>query len=346
MLGGIQIRVLGHQNAAALEAIARSIVDRTGLPVGTPGVIAPVSPPVDLAALSAELGKQVVLPRTPFLQPSDAKSAWVHGDCSHFCDVQIVFPDHALTVSYYSSPGMPDSRAGFEQVAQNVRFGDGDAIDLGGVPGILIMNADPMGMGSIAFLWHGMKIYIFGFENAGVLTDLARSMLDQLRGTSSGPFTAAPGVDFFPIVPPQKQVDLSDVSATLGQPVVLPDTAAVQPSDAATAWAKGQCPHATASSSDGHSGCAVWVKFPAKSLTIVYERPGGSGPGADQLDQMSGAHLVDLRGAQALAVDRNAEGSSPGWLEFAIGGTRVIIRGDHDTATLTAIGQSIIDRSK
>jgi len=345
-VGEIEVRVLGHQDAPTLEAIARSILDRTGSPQGTPGIIAPAYPPVDLAALSDELGKPVVLPRTSFVQPSDAESAWTEGDCSHFCDIRILFPTHGLTVSYYSSPGKPDSRAGFEEVARNVRFGDGDAIDLDGVPAILIMNADPMGLGSIAFLWNGMRIEVDGFENADVLTDLARSMLDQLRGTSSGPFTAQPGVDFFPIVPP-KQIDLSHASATLGQPVVLPDTAAVQPSDAATAWAEGQCPHASTSSSDGHSGCAVWVKFPAKSLTIVYERPGGIGSGMDErVTEMSGAHLVDMGGLSALAVDRNAEGRSPGWFEFAIDGTRVIIRGDHDAATLQAIARSIVDRSK
>ena len=347
---GIEIRVMGHNDEATLETIARSILERESAPPGTPGVIAPVQEPVSLTDLSSTMGRPVVLPRTSLAQPSDAGSAWSEGDCVHgsFCDVRIWFPIAGLSVSYTRPTGMPDSRAGFEDVAHNVRFGDGEVIDLNGVSAIVIENQDAAGLGSIAFLWKGTRIEVDAYENAGVLSDLAQSMLDQLRGTSFGPFTASPGVDLFPIVPPQEKVNVSDASATLGAPIVLPDTVKVRPSDAASAWAEGQCPHATASSADGFSGCAVWIKFPAKSLTIVYERPGGSGAGVppEQVKQMSGAHLVDVGGLPALAIDRNAEGANPGWVEFAIHGTRVIISGDYDTATLQSIGQSIVDRSK
>ncbi len=350
-VGGTEVAVIGHQGEPTLESIARSILDRMGATPGTPGVIAPVYPAVDLSALSDELGKPVVLPRTSFVQPSDAEWAWTEGDCSrgpNWCRVTIWFPAHGLAVSYYQQGSSVTTRFDLERIAHHVRFGDGHVVDLNGVPALLIENQDGEGLGSIAFYWHGLGMEVDAYENAGVLTDLAQSMLDQLRGTSSGPFTASPGVDLFPIVEPSTQVDVSDASATLGAPVVLPDTAAVQPSDAASAWAEGQCPHPSVSSADGFSGCAVWVKFPAKSLTIVYERPGGSGTGIDptQLKQESGAHVVDLGGVPALAIDRNAQGPNPGWLDFALNGTRVIISGDYDTPTLQAIAQSIVDRSK
>jgi hypothetical protein len=342
-IDGLVIRVIGSPDDAALEVVAQSIVDRSDAPAGTPGVIAPVARVVNLSDVSAAFGEPVVMPKTAFLQPSDAQGWQANRN-----EAEVWFPTAALSVTYLGPAPWPDSRAEFEEVARNVRFGDGEVVDLNGVPAVVIENQDAIGLGSIVFVWHDTRIEIDGFENAAILIDLAQSIVDQLQGTSSGPFTASPGVDFFPVVAPQEQIGVADTSATLGAPIVLPDTAAVQPSDAASAADEGQCPHATASSADGVSGCAVWVRFPHKSLTIVYERPGGSRAGvADgQVEAIPGAHLVDLGGEQALAIDRNAEGPSPGWIEFAIGGTRVILSGDYDAATLQSMAQSIVDRSK
>jgi hypothetical protein len=52
-------------------------------------------------------------------------------------------------------------------------------------------------------------------------------------------------------VPPAAPIALSDLSATLGAPVVLPDTSDLKPTGDARAWSGGTCPHPT--------GTGYWV---------------------------------------------------------------------------------------
>jgi hypothetical protein len=57
-----------------------------------------------------------------------------------------------------------------------------------------------------------------------------------------------------------------------------------------------------------------------------------------------GSEVVDLGGVPALLVPEN--GPFPAWLEFDVDGSRIVIGGDYDAATLQAVAQSIVDRSQ
>ena len=56
------------------------------------------------------------------------------------------------------------------------------------------------------------------------------------------------------------------------------------------------------------------------------------------------ALAVDLDGVAALAI--GARAPYPGSVEFDLRGTRIVVVGDHDVATLQAVARSILDRSR
>jgi hypothetical protein len=303
------------------------------------------------ATLSEAFRERVVLPRTSLVESSGAPSTSRLGDCvrEDICALSISYPEHGLYVSYDKWSDFP-TEADAEGNA-NANLPDGEVLHLDGVPVPVLGNLNVDGFVMLRFNWRDTEIEVGGFENAGALVDIAQSMLDQLSGDSPKPLTAAAGVDLFPMVLPQTQIDPSDASKELGAPVVLPDTATVHPSDATSVREEGQCPGPAGykmTKAGGDANCVVWVDFPAKSLTIVYKRPAPFGAG-EMTDgtRITGARLVDFGGVNALEVQRNAEGQSPGWFQFALDDQlQVTISGDYDTEALRSIAQSIVDRSK
>lgn len=138
-----------------------------------------------------------------------------------------------------------------------------------------------------------------------------------------------------------KTIPLSEASSALGARVVLPDTDLVQPADADPKARSVDC---------SPRSCAVYVSFPAQSLSISYTHPS---PYADPRAQWeadvrsAGSHrfqarLVDLNGTPGEYVDY------PGvkrLVEFVAGETWIIVSGKYDEPTLQAVAQSIVDQS-
>ena len=138
---------------------------------------------------------------------------------------------------------------------------------------------------------------------------------------------------------PLGSIPLAAASSRLGAPVVLPETALVQPADAA-ATVRAVGVRGTA--------VEVSVSFPAPKLTISYIRPAPDDPlagyRADVKQSNSGAQIVALGGTPALFVPQQE--TAPSWIEFVTGGTAVVVQGNHDEATLETVAQSIVDRSR
>ncbi|HUZ16008.1 MAG TPA: hypothetical protein VMU72_07485 [Gaiellaceae bacterium] len=134
---------------------------------------------------------------------------------------------------------------------------------------------------------------------------------------------------------------LADASSALGAPVVLPDTALVRPSDAANTVESVCVPK---NDTVEPPWCQVTVSFPSQGLTVEYARPAPSDALASYknlLGENDTAKIVDMNGLPALFVPQAQES----WLEFAVGGTEITVRGTYGEAALQAVAQSIVDRS-
>jgi len=158
--------------------------------------------------------------------------------------------------------------------------------------------------------------------------------------------------------PPPRSIAISDVSVSLGAPVALPHTSAIQPADARSASADRICPVISIAGIDGT--CFLTVKFPSQSVTIEYNRPTGqpgpAGFAADvqQMQEEAARHpgsgqadLLDLNGVPAMFstgdYSLGAEGSAS--IHFIVGETAVTISGAQNEATLQGLAQSILDRT-
>jgi len=150
-----------------------------------------------------------------------------------------------------------------------------------------------------------------------------------------------------------KQATLAEAQTALGQPVVLPQTAAIGPSDAGPVW--------VASLTDQDSGgtvTTVAVTFPTQGMVMEYTRPAPSDGSAAHFQGMaqgmvspSGtpiAQVISLSGGvPALAVQQNSDetGSNFGEIIFNVGGTEVRVMGHNDQATLQGAAESVLARA-
>ena len=139
---------------------------------------------------------------------------------------------------------------------------------------------------------------------------------------------------------PGAEVTLADASAAIGQPIVLPDTSFVSPSDAGTAWVSGTFPNVTAA-----------VTFPSRGVFVEYTAP-------PPLPDMSASYqaiarenphsfeTIDLNGGTALAVKQNSDetGQNFGGVVFVLNGAEIRVFGRYDEATLQSIAESIVDQ--
>jgi hypothetical protein len=323
----------------------KSMEPRLGIQGPGNYVVPPPPPsPIPVADVSLMLGVPVALPTTSLVQPGDAHSATAEIVCPAItaeidgtCMVTVEFPSDSLTVEFWRPSGAPSQdqladtvRQAKEEIARHPGSGQAELLDLNGVPARFLSgnySFGPQGSGSIDFLLGDMRVTVYGNQTESALKAAAQSILDQ--------------------TPSPVQTRLGDASSVFGAPIVLPDTEAVHPTDAAPT-ATTECPPQPSTTVP----CQVTVEFPALAtyyvpLTIRYLRPAQEDPVATYQNiaqQVKGAKIVSVSGVSALFVPGYGI-SYPSWIEFVAGGTDITVQGIYDESALQAMAQSIIDHS-
>ena len=95
--------------------------------------------------------------------------------------------------------------------------------------------------------------------------------------------------------------------------------------------------------------CWIWLSFPSAGLSVGYLRPPMYVGTRDEWKlqaRMYGdnAAAIELGNVPALAIE--PADPYPGSVEFDLNGTRVVVAGNYDTATLENVAQSIVDQVK
>jgi hypothetical protein len=140
-----------------------------------------------------------------------------------------------------------------------------------------------------------------------------------------------------------KQLSLRAAARAFGGPIVLPDTAAVNPSDVGAVWINPYPFHGTR---HDKAGVAVAVTFPGQGLIIHYVRPpidDMAGYVQNNLQSSPGSQAITLNGAPALNIPQ--AGSDWGSITFVGGGTTGEVIGHADEASLQAVAESILNRA-
>ena len=151
-----------------------------------------------------------------------------------------------------------------------------------------------------------------------------------------------------------KQVTLAEAQATLGAPIVLPNTGFVQPSDVGPVWLDS--PH----DKDGNPVMTnVAVTFPSQGVMVGYTRPAPSDGSAAHFQAMaqsmpspsggSEGQVISLDGGvPALVVKQNSDdtGHNFGAVFFNMAGSEVAVMGHDDEATLESLALSILSQSE
>jgi hypothetical protein len=170
-----------------------------------------------------------------------------------------------------------------------------------------------------------------------------------LTNQASGPPTLAHPLPY----PLAKQTTLGDAAATLGAPIVLPNTTLVQPADAGPVWID---------SLHNEAGNPVVttaaVTFPSQGVIIGYTRPAPSDGSAAHFQAMaqsmpspngrSEGQVISLDGGvPGLAVAENSDdtGHNFGAIIFNMAGSEVRVMGHNDQATLESLALSILGQS-
>jgi hypothetical protein len=158
-----------------------------------------------------------------------------------------------------------------------------------------------------------------------------------------------------PLPPPlAERTTLSDATAALGTPIVLPNTALVQPFDAGAVWMD------SLHDKEGHPVVTnVAVTFPSQGVIVGYTRPAPSDGSAAHFQAMaqsmpsrnggSEGQVITLDGGvPALAVQQNSDdtGHNFGSVSFNMAGSEVSVIGHNDEATLESLARSILSQSR
>jgi hypothetical protein len=155
-------------------------------------------------------------------------------------------------------------------------------------------------------------------------------------------------------LPFARQVPLADAQATLGAPIVLPNTALVQPSDAGPVWLD------SLHDQEGNPVVTnVAVTFPSQGVIVGYTRPAPSDGSAAHFRAMaqsmpspsggSEGRVITLNGeVPALAVQQNSDDTGHNFSSviFNMAGSEVSVIGHNDKATLESLALSILNHSK
>jgi hypothetical protein len=309
---------------------------------------------VSLGNAQAALGVPIVLPDTsPIGSPAEG-SVWLSTSGAETV-AAVTYPAAGTWVGYQTGVNRyyDDVLLLYQAIANEDRASF-RVVDIDGIPALAAeQDTDQTGgnPGSISFDAGGAQVTIIGHQALPKLQALAQSIIAGSAEPSPGQLGNVGGAQLFPSLVDARQIAVADASATLGAPVVLPDTSIAGPSDVGQVWAEGRCPASGATAQDAQDGraCWVWLSFPKVGLTVGYLRPpmyAGTRAewGLQATHYGNAAGLVDLRGIPALAITPN--GHFPGSVEFDLAGSRIVVAGDRDVATLQSVALSIIDRSQ
>jgi hypothetical protein len=190
-------------------------------------------------------------------------------------------------------------------------------------------------------------IFIAAAGVAFVGTRLVHHEKQQPRVLAAAP-TLGVATIAHPLVPSAKQTTLAAAPATLGGPVVLPDSPITPPSTVGAVWA----------ANDGSADTTVAVTFPKQGLVFEYIRPAPSDGSAAHFQAVAQG-IVSPTGAQiaqeitlnggvpALAIQQNSDetGTNFGTVMFNVGGSEVRVMGHSPEAMLQGLAESILARS-
>ncbi len=358
---GTVVRVMGHYDEPTLKAVAQSIVGQESTSSGT--LLGVGSPPslahplgngkqVSLAEAARAFGGEIVQPDTGVVSESGAGAVWFVGD-PQVTTVAVTYPRADVWVTYtwpVSYDGGYDDR--LLRYHANSRMTHSALLD--GVPAQVVFHSWKSRRWSgfypsVHFAAGGVNIAVEGRQDKTALEAIARSIVDRSEAPPAGQLGNVAGVQVYPYLGHGKQISLSAASATLGSPVVLPDSP-LAPTSGAHAWAEGTCPHPGATPATTEV-CAVWVSFPGSGLSVAYIRPPAylgtaSEWGLQARGLRSHGSAVHLDGVPALSIHRNPGAGYPGRVELDLDGTRVVVAGDYSPARLQEVARSIVDRSR
>lgn len=357
--GGTAVTVVGRKSKAALEAIARSIIDRSDHPprgqLGEVGGVQlfPFVPPgkrIPLSLASTTLGAPVVLPHSPLVKPSDARQAWAEGTCPHrgsrpgwgkFCEVWVSVRATGLSVGYIRAPEWAGTRGEWGEEAKGLR-GAGRVLDLDGVPALAIgQDRRRHYPGRIEFDLGGNRIVVAGDYRTARLRAAAQSIVNRYpRPRERAPVVAGPTPTFsHPLGPAARRIRLVDASSTLGAPVVLPYRGLAHLAEVGAAWGEIESERR-----------AIAVTFPSKGLILRYERPAYPRSLTNYESFLRGrgssASVVYLNGAPGLEITKMRGRSTWTSVEFNVRGTIVVVTARGSGVHLQRIAKSILYRSR
>jgi hypothetical protein len=360
VLNGLEITVFGHYDESTLQSVAQSIVvGESASSSSSSTLIGPGSPPtilhplgggklVTLADATRAFGGRIVQPDTSVASAAGAGAVWVAGS-PQVTNVAITYPTADVWV-HYTWPASYDG--GYDD--QLLRYHTHDPLThtvlLDGVPAQVVFHGWQQRRWrdfypSVHFDAGGVEVAIWGHRDEATLEAIARSIVDRSASPPAGQLGAVGGVQVYPYLGHGRQIPLSDASATLGSPVILPAVSM----DGAQAWAEGTCPHPAADLATTEV-CAVWVSFPRSGLSVGYIRPPAyRGTGPEWRLQARGLRhsgkAVHLDGRPTLSIQRNPGAGYPGRVELDLAGTRIVVAGDYSAARLQDVARSIVARS-
>lgn len=353
---------------ASLSAvfIADGTRPTSSTPVGPPGVAGPGPLPtlaqplpraaeVSLSDAQSAFGGRIVLPDIPQASSSDVGTVWLNqpnlgptmGSTS--ATAAVTFPAAGVWVEYERGVNTYTDDVLLQYQAFAHQDGGSQVIDLSGVPA-LTEDSGGTSNRAIRFSVGGVTVVIIGRADLSTMRSMAQSIVDRSEAPPDGQLGRVNGIQLFPYFPPARPVDLADASATLGSPVVLPDTPLASASSAGPVWAERSCPAPEGVVTDASivHACWIWISFPSTGLSVGYLRPPMyRGTRSEWKLQArtygDNAHEVELGNVPALAIE--PRDPYPGSVEFDLNGTRVVVAGNYDTATLRTVAQSIVDRA-
>lgn len=330
-------------------------------PTGTDGPTGPTlahplgGDEVSLGDAENVFGGRIVLPDTPQVGPADVGKVWLtpsYGPTLRRINavVAVTFPAAGVWVDYERGVNVyaDDVLLEYQEIAhQNTGFA---VINLHGVPALAHARTDQASYGGVTFSVEGMRVSIIGRADLSTMEAMAQSIVDRSEAPSAGELGNVGGIQLFPYFLPARKIDLAAASSTLGAPVVLPDTSLAKPSDALAVWAERTCPAPEGSATDFSllHACWIWISFPSAGLSIGYLRGPLYRGYKHEWDMQArnygaNARVVQLSDVPALAIE--PQNPYPGSIEFDLNGTRVVVAGNYDTATLQTVAQSIVDRA-
>lgn len=195
--GGVDVTVVGRQDKATLEALARSIVARSqNPPAGQLGEVAGVQVypylghgrRISLADASATLGSRVFLPGSR-LAPTEGAQAWREGTCpnpaadpatTEVCAVWVSYGS-GLSVGYIRPPAYLGTGSEWRLQARGLGS-HGSAVRLDGVPALSIHRNPGAGYpGRVELDLDGTRVVVAGDYSPARLQEVAGSIVDRSR---------------------------------------------------------------------------------------------------------------------------------------------------------------------